>query len=275
MTEAAAAGIDPRAIVAIAAHETMLETYGPAQAIHNPFGLGPHKAFASWQDAIRAAAQNLGGPIYRGDGRVTIAAIQERWAPLGATNDPTGLNSNWSRGVARFYAELGGDPNGSVFSGVVAAPAAPVAGTQTADEAVNAPLAQGPAVSVPGGGTGLGPEIAQDALQYLGTPYLWGGVLPSTGFDCSGFVKFLYAQRGVILPRVAQAQASVGIPIAPKDLRAGDAVFFADSTGYIHHEGMYLGAGYFIHAPRTGDVVKISSLYEPYYATQYAGARRY
>ncbi|MEW6582508.1 MAG: C40 family peptidase, partial [Actinomycetota bacterium] len=274
VAEARAAGLDPRFLVAISGAETSFGTYGPAQAIHNPFGLGPHRVYATWQDAIAAAARNLAGPLYLGDGRVTIAAIQARWAPLGAANDPTNLNSNWTRGVSRFYAELGGDPTGSVFTSVTA-PASPAPGTQTAAERLPAPLAQGPAVAVAGGGSGMGPQVAQDALRFLGTPYLWGGELPSTGFDCSGFMKYLYAQRGVTLPRVAEDQAAVGIPVPPQALRAGDAIFFADSTGYIHHEGMYLGGGYFIHAPKTGDVVKISSLYESYYARQYAGARRY
>jgi cell wall-associated NlpC family hydrolase len=88
-------------------------------------------------------------------------------------------------------------------------------------------------------------------------------------------MRYLYGRRGVELPRVAEDQAAVGVPVSPDQLQAGDAIFFADATGYIHHEGMYLGGGYFIHAPRTGDVVKISSLYEGYYTQQYAGARRY
>jgi cell wall-associated NlpC family hydrolase len=103
---------------------------------------------------------------------------------------------------------------------------------------------------------------------------VWGGTTPK-GFDCSGLVQYVYAKQGVTLPRVAEAQARVGVPIAPEQLQAGDAIFFADRTGYIHHEGMYIGNGMFIHAPHTGDVVKISSLYDPYYASQYAGSRRY
>jgi cell wall-associated NlpC family hydrolase len=275
VAEAGAVGLDPRLLVAISGAETSFATYGPAQAIHNPFGMGPHIVYPSWAASIRAAAQNLGGRIYKGDGRYTIAAIQERWAPLGAGNDPADLNANWVQNVGRYYAELGGDPNGSVFAGVTGG----VPGVQVASELSSsveaAPLAQGPAVAVPGGGSGVGPQVARDSLQYLGTPYLWGGELPETGFDCSGFMRYLYGRRGVELPRVAEDQAAVGIPVSPDQLQAGDAIFFADATGYIHHEGMYLGGGYFIHAPRTGDVVKISSLYEGYYTQQYAGARRY
>jgi Peptidase family M23 len=103
------AGIDPRFLVAIAAQETMLETYGPAQPIHNPFGLGPGLAFASDGAAITAAAQNLGGN-YVADGLTTISAISAKWAPPGATNDPGGLNLNWPSDVSRYYQLLGGDP---------------------------------------------------------------------------------------------------------------------------------------------------------------------
>lgn len=275
VAEASAEGLDPRLLVAISGAETSFGAYGPAQKIHNPFGMGPHIVYPSWSASIGAAARNLGGRIYKGDGRYTIAAIQQRWAPNGATNDPTDLNSNWVRNVGRYYAELGGDPNGTVFTDVTGAPTPAVQVAAAQPSGAGALLAQGPAVSVPGGDSGVGPQVAQDALAFLGTPYLWGGELPETGFDCSGFLQYLYGKRGVEIPRVAEDQADVGIPIPPQGLRAGDVIFFADSSGYIHHIGMYLGDGYFVHSPKTGDVVKISSLYESYYAGQYAGARRY
>lgn len=270
-------GVDPRLLVAISGAETSFGTYGPSQTIHNPFGMGPGIVYPSWQDAIAGAARNLGGSLYKGSGLYTIAQIQNRWAPLGAGNDPSNLNSNWFVNVSKYYGELGGDPNGSVFLNQAASPTAiPVApgvapGIQGT---VAAPTAYGVAVPVPGGGRGAGPKAAAMAQTYLGVPYVWGGTTPA-GFDCSGLVQFVYAKQGVTLPRVAEDQAKVGTPIPPEALQAGDAVFFADRSGYIHHEGMYLGDGLFIHAPHTGDVVKVSSLYEPYYATQYAGARRY
>jgi cell wall-associated NlpC family hydrolase len=113
-----------------------------------------------------------------------------------------------------------------------------------------------------------------EALSHLGEPYVWGGESPG-GFDCSGLVRYLYAQHGVGLPRVADSQARVGTSIPPSALQAGDAVFFADSSGYIGHEGLYIGNGQFVHAPHTGDVVKVSSLLDGGYAPRYAGARRY
>jgi hypothetical protein len=120
VNEARAAGFDPRFIVAISGAETSFGTYGPSQLIQNPFGMGPGISYASWADAIRAACQNLAGAYYVGEGRYTIPAIQQRWAPHGATNDPTGLNSNWTRNVSTYSAELGGDPAGPVYTGLVA-----------------------------------------------------------------------------------------------------------------------------------------------------------
>jgi len=107
------------------------------------------------------------------------------------------------------------------------------------------------------------------ALQYLGTPYVWGASGPGA-FDCSGFTSYVYAQVGVSLPHNAAAQYSYGVPVARDQLEPGDLVFF-DGLG---HVGLYIGGGNFVHAPHTGDVVKISSLYDSWYAATYVGARR-
>jgi peptidoglycan DL-endopeptidase CwlO len=107
------------------------------------------------------------------------------------------------------------------------------------------------------------------AMQYLGVPYVWGGATPS-GFDCSGFVMYVYAQMGVSLPHYTGAQWGMGVPVAESDLEPGDLVFF-DGLG---HVGIYVGGGEFIHSPHTGDVVRIDSLSEGWYASTYDGARR-
>jgi cell wall-associated NlpC family hydrolase len=107
------------------------------------------------------------------------------------------------------------------------------------------------------------------AMQYLGVPYVWGGSSPA-GFDCSGFVMFVYAQMGVSLPHLAAAQFNYGTPVSSDQLEPGDLVFF-DGLG---HVGIYIGGGQFIHAPHTGDVVKISSLGESWYSSTFMGARR-
>jgi peptidoglycan DL-endopeptidase CwlO len=106
------------------------------------------------------------------------------------------------------------------------------------------------------------------AMRYLGTPYVWGGASPA-GFDCSGFVMYVYSQVGVSLPHSSYAQYGYGSAVSSGDLQAGDLVFF-DGLG---HVGIYIGGGQFIHSPHTGDVVKISSI-SGWYASTFVGARR-
>jgi len=113
-------------------------------------------------------------------------------------------------------------------------------------------------------------QVVGIALQYLGIPYVWGGSSPATGFDCSGFVAYVFAQVGVSLPHHAASQYSYGTEVSRDELQPGDLVFF-DGLG---HVGIYIGGGQFVHAPHTGDVVKISSLYESWYASTFYGARR-
>jgi len=107
------------------------------------------------------------------------------------------------------------------------------------------------------------------AMQYLGIPYRWGGASPSTGFDCSGFVMYVYAQVGVSLPHNAAMQYGYGSAVSRSELQPGDLVFFNG----LGHMGIYIGGNQFIHSPHTGDVVKISSITGWYEDTWY-GARR-
>ena len=112
-------------------------------------------------------------------------------------------------------------------------------------------------------------QVISIAMQYLGVPYVWGGMSPS-GFDCSGLVAYAYAQIGISLPHHAASQYGYGVPVSRDALQPADLVFFNG----LGHMGMYIGGGQFIHAPHTGDVVKISSLYESWYASTFVGARR-
>lgn len=116
--------------------------------------------------------------------------------------------------------------------------------------AVSAPVGIGTAPASRLGGAAVG-----IALQYLGVPYVWGGMSPS-GFDCSGLVAYTYAQLGISLPHHAATMYGYGVPVSYGQLQPGDLVF-ANGLG---HMGMYIGSGQYVHAPQTGDVVKISSM---------------
>jgi peptidoglycan DL-endopeptidase CwlO len=134
--------------------------------------------------------------------------------------------------------------------------------TQSAPAAAPAPVTPVAAPASHYGG------VVGIAMQYLGTPYVWGGASPG-GFDCSGLVVYAYAQVGVSLPHSSYAQYGAGVPVSMSELQPGDLVFFYG----LGHVGIYIGGGSFIHAPHTGDVVKISSI-SGSYASSFVGARR-
>ncbi len=124
-----------------------------------------------------------------------------------------------------------------------------------------------PPVSVPT--SGGHPEVVGIAMKYLGVPYVWAGSSPS-GFDCSGLVTYVFGQIGVSVPHSSYVQWTLGSAVSRDQLQPGDLVFFHGES----HVGVYIGGGQFIHAPHTGDVVKISSLNESWYSSGFDGGRR-
>jgi cell wall-associated NlpC family hydrolase len=114
------------------------------------------------------------------------------------------------------------------------------------------------------------PRVVSIALRYLGVPYRWGGASPS-GFDCSGFVMYVYNRVGVSLPHNGAQLWGVGRFVSRDRLAPGDVVFFNG----LGHVGIYLGRGRFVHSPHSGDVVKISRFSDGWYRSTYVGARRY
>lgn len=117
-------------------------------------------------------------------------------------------------------------------------------------------------------------NLLEKAAEYLGTPYCYGGQGPQ-GFDCSGFVKYVFSYFGYDLPRTAASQYQSGISVDRADLLPGDLVFFKCHSSAIDHVGIYCGNKNFIHSssPRSGGVI-YTSLGEAYYANSYVGARR-
>lgn len=118
-------------------------------------------------------------------------------------------------------------------------------------------------------------NLIATAKNFIGLPYRFGGTSPTSGFDCSGFMQYVYKQTANInLPRTSGSMAQVGEKVSRDSLQPGDMVFFSHSGGRISHVGMYIGEGRFIHAPSTGKTISITALNSGYWADKFVTARR-
>ena len=117
-------------------------------------------------------------------------------------------------------------------------------------------------------------HIVKVARQQLGTRYQFGGNSPDEGFDCSGLVYYSYLQAGISLPRTTLGQLKRTQPIARRNLRQGDLIFFRIYRSRVSHVGIYLGNNRFIHAPSSGKTVTIASLLAPYWQKRFVRAGR-
>ena len=115
-------------------------------------------------------------------------------------------------------------------------------------------------------------RIISNAMDYIGVPYVFGGTSPY-GFDCSGYVQYVFANAGIGLPRTADVQYEVGTPISTTELVAGDLVFFSTYTYGASHVGIYVGDNSFVHASSSRGVT-VDSLGSSYWSSHYIGARR-
>ena len=148
-------------------------------------------------------------------------------------------------------------------------PGAPVPGGTTGEP----PLPGPPAVASPGA-LPLSPGIIATALTLRGTPYRNGGSQPSEGFDCSGFVQWVFAQHGTVLPRDVKHQFDAGEKIDARELKPGDLVFFETVSRGPSHVGIAISGDEFVHAPSSKGVVRVERMSSEYWSKRWIGAKR-
>jgi|GEM_PF-804789 Cell wall-associated hydrolases (invasion-associated proteins) len=177
--------------------------------------------------------------------------------------------SNGSKSVTYSYVQKNGiDVAKQVLAEkVLQAPVNQVIAKGSSNQNVNV------AFAISRGGNGSS-AIVNRALSLQGTPYVFGGTTRS-GFDCSGFTKYVYASSGISLPRTSYAQFASGSAVGKNDLQPGDLVFFTTYTSGASHVGIYLGGGRFVHASNPTSGIEVSSLGDSFYSSRYLGARRY
>jgi cell wall-associated NlpC family hydrolase len=147
-------------------------------------------------------------------------------------------------------------------------PAVPPGAATPPTSGANAPLI------APGRGAASGYALSGTALSLRGAPYRNGGIDPVSGFDCSGFVKYVYQQHGVSMPREVREQFRVGKNVDRDQLEPGDLVFFSTVAPGASHVGIVIGGDQFVHAPSERGVVRVESLSQQYWSSRFIGAKR-
>ena len=166
-------------------------------------------------------------------------------------------------------------PGGNGGTAAIPAPSTPA--DSAPPVAANPPAANPPVAAprvVPGHGTADGYALSGTAMSLRGAPYRNGGIDPVSGFDCSGFVKYVYEQHGVTMPREVREQFRVGKNVDRDQLEPGDLVFFSTVSPGASHVGIVIGGDQFVHAPSERGVVRVESLSQQYWATRFIGAKR-
>lgn len=158
--------------------------------------------------------------------------------------------------------------------GKVAAVPRPFPGAPSPPVAGGEPVMPGPPAVASPGNLASAPPVVITALILRGTPYRNGGSQPGEGFDCSGFVQWVFAQHGTRLPREVKQQFDEGESIDASAVKAGDLVFFHTVSRGASHVGIAIGGDEFVHAPSARGVVRIERLSTPYWSKRWVGAKR-
>jgi N-acetylmuramoyl-L-alanine amidase len=191
----------------------------------------------------------------------SVTQLQSDLKKLGFMSiEPTGYYGNVTRtAVTRFQKKYGLKSDG-------------IAGSKTLGKISSL---RGKSAAVSRGITDTAESMISYAKRFLGVNYVWGGTTPE-GFDCSGFIKYVYKHFGISLNRVSSAQAAQGVSVKKSNLLPGDLVFFDTNGGHNHinHVGMYIGGGQFIQASSEQSGVVISSLTDGFYARSFMKAKR-
>ena len=240
-------------------------------------------AYAKWVDEAHQILQGHGGGLGPGDANgglaggilnaVDTATNSVNNAVQNTVQDPAFQDTlaqqkqggpDWMKPAVEQTASVGNNAIGTVQN---------ITSPEFDDSAFTFPVNEDGTLDLssvghgPGGGGGPAAgwrgRAAQIAHKFLGTPYVWGGTSPS-GFDCSGFVQYVYNQMGIQLPRISYQQANYGKHISLNDLRVGDLVAWDNSSrnNGADHIAIYIGHGRIIEAPRPGLSVQVSELYD-------------
>ncbi len=192
---------------------------------------------------------------------VTVLEEKDLWRRIQLANEEAWVYGEYlvDTNPEAVVEALGGEP-------LVNTLPADIAKLQESDQAL--------AVKIPRALSGGDALVLEEARKYLGIPYVWGGASPEEGFDCSGYVMYLFGQLGVSLPHGAEAISAYGTPVEFADLLPGDVIFFQNTYRYgVSHLGIWAGNNQFIHAPEPGAVVCYEDL-KGFYLAHYWGARR-
>ena len=223
---------------------------------------------AAWSVAVLAAATLFGTTAIVSPAMAQAkvpAKSKFKPAPKAVPANPTDsvadqLNAKWQQDNAAFAGFSAATPAAAARATPASFSTGPAAGAAKANPST--------------GNSEWGDRLVSRAMNYLGTPYRYGGTSPKTGFDCSGFVYYLYdAVFGQRIPRMPHDMVREATPVARSDLQKGDLVMFG-YRGAITHVGIYSGNGQFVHATHRGSPVMVTSLDADYYNTRYLKAVR-